>query len=97
VADTDGGREDFWSPPIPLWISIASVGRQPTRSAAIAALSPTAETLAVTRGQSGLVKARVLSAFVSQKMISFTVNPNAEDLEVLKELVEAGEVSPVID
>jgi NADPH:quinone reductase-like Zn-dependent oxidoreductase len=44
-----------------------------------------------------IVKARALSPFVSQKMISFTVKPNKKDLQSLKELIEAGKVTPVID
>jgi NADPH:quinone reductase-like Zn-dependent oxidoreductase len=42
-------------------------------------------------------RARALAPFVSQTMTSFTVSPNRADLEALKELIEAGEVSPVID
>jgi NADPH:quinone reductase-like Zn-dependent oxidoreductase len=30
-------------------------------------------------------------------MVSFTVSPNRADLEALTELIEGGEVSPVID
>jgi NADPH:quinone reductase-like Zn-dependent oxidoreductase len=41
--------------------------------------------------------AAVLSRFVSQRMVGFTVKPNKEDLLSLKELVEAGKVTPVID
>ncbi|MBI3972065.1 MAG: NAD(P)-dependent alcohol dehydrogenase [Chloroflexi bacterium] len=44
-----------------------------------------------------IVKARALSPFVSQTMVSFTVKPNKEDLQVLKELIEAGKITPVID
>jgi NADPH:quinone reductase-like Zn-dependent oxidoreductase len=44
-----------------------------------------------------IVRALLLSPFVSQKMVSFTVKPNKTDLQTLKELVEAGEVTPVID
>ena len=44
-----------------------------------------------------IIRAVLLSPFVSQKMASFTVKPNSEDLQTLKELVEAGKVTPVID
>jgi len=44
-----------------------------------------------------LVVARLLSPFVSQRLVSFTVRPNKEDLQALKELVEARKITPVID
>jgi len=44
-----------------------------------------------------MIKALVLSPFVSQKMATFTVKPNKEDLQLLKRLIEAGTVTPVID
>ena len=39
----------------------------------------------------------MLSPFVRQRMRVFVVRHNREDLAVLKELVEAGKVAPVID
>jgi NADPH:quinone reductase-like Zn-dependent oxidoreductase len=44
-----------------------------------------------------VIKALVLSPFVSQKMASFTVKPNREDLQLLKQFIEAGKLTPVID
>jgi len=44
-----------------------------------------------------LIKARLLSPLVSQRMVNFTVTPSTEDLESLRELIEAGKVTPVID
>jgi NADPH:quinone reductase-like Zn-dependent oxidoreductase len=44
-----------------------------------------------------IVKALVLSRFVSQKMVSFTVKPNDEDLRFLTQLIESGKLTPVID
>ena len=42
-------------------------------------------------------KALLLSPFVRQRMRVFVVRHNREDLAVLKELVEAGKLAPVID
>jgi NADPH:quinone reductase-like Zn-dependent oxidoreductase len=42
-------------------------------------------------------KALLLSPFVRQRMRVFVVRHNREDLAVLKELVEAGKVAPVLD
>jgi len=44
-----------------------------------------------------MVGARLTSPFVGQTLTSFTVTPNAEDLEEVGRLVEAGAVTPVID
>jgi len=44
-----------------------------------------------------ILKARLMSPFVSQKITIFTVRPDQEDLRLLKQLIEAGTVTPVID
>jgi NADPH:quinone reductase-like Zn-dependent oxidoreductase len=44
-----------------------------------------------------MMRGRLLSPFVSQRIASFTVTPNAADLRALRQLVEAGEVRPVIE
>jgi NADPH:quinone reductase-like Zn-dependent oxidoreductase len=44
-----------------------------------------------------IIKAIVLSPFVSQRMASFTVRPNKEDLRFLGRLIENGKLAPVID
>ena len=43
------------------------------------------------------IKALLLSPLVRQRMRVFVVRHNRQDLAVLKELVEAGKVAPVID
>jgi NADPH:quinone reductase-like Zn-dependent oxidoreductase len=46
---------------------------------------------------SRILKAMVLSPFVSQRLTSFEAKRSGEDLQVLKELIEAGTITPVID
>ena len=57
-------------------------------------------TLIPNTGHAGLgyvVKAFVLSLFVRQQGRPFVASPNHEDLVAMKELIEAGKVTPVID
>jgi NADPH:quinone reductase-like Zn-dependent oxidoreductase len=42
------------------------------------------------------MRAKAMSPFVGQKMTNFLGRPKAEDLLVLKGLIEAGNVTPVI-
>ena len=44
-----------------------------------------------------LIETRLLSPFVSQKLLMFMAKLNQEDLTVLRDLMAAGKVTPVID
>ncbi len=48
-------------------------------------------------GGGRVIHARALSPFVSQALRPFLVSPNLEDLTVLTELIEAGQITPVMD
>ena len=43
------------------------------------------------------LKALLLSPFVGQRLVGFTMKPNGDDLQFLRGLIEAGTVTPVID
>ena len=44
-----------------------------------------------------LIKQLVLSPFMSQKFVTFMTKPNKADLNIMRELIESGKVTPVID
>jgi NADPH:quinone reductase-like Zn-dependent oxidoreductase len=44
----------------------------------------------------GLLHMAVLSPFVSHQLSTFVMSPNAEDLRFMRELLEAGKVTPII-
>lgn len=49
------------------------------------------------KGPDRFIKALLLSLFVSQRMVPFMTAARREDLVVLKDLIDAGKVRPVID
>ncbi|MGA8665254.1 MAG: zinc-binding dehydrogenase [Candidatus Dormiibacterota bacterium] len=44
-----------------------------------------------------IIKALMLAPFVSQTMPAFVAKASSTDLQILKELIEAGSVTPVVD
>ena len=44
-----------------------------------------------------IIKAVLLSPFIGQTMRPFVAKPSSDDLQFLRELIEAGRVTPVID
>jgi NADPH:quinone reductase-like Zn-dependent oxidoreductase len=48
-------------------------------------------------GSDRQIRAILLSPFISQKLGTFVASENAADLDVLRELIEAEKVTPVID
>jgi NADPH:quinone reductase-like Zn-dependent oxidoreductase len=84
---------------------ILDVGGNSSLSRLRRALSPKG-TLVITGGETDgrwlggtdrQLRALVLSPFVSQKLGTFISRENREDLIVLKEFIEAGKVTPVVD
>jgi NADPH:quinone reductase-like Zn-dependent oxidoreductase len=47
-------------------------------------------------GMGRVMRAKVMSPFVGQKMTNFLARPKAADLVVLKDLIEAGKITPLI-
>lgn len=84
---------------------ILDIGGNATLSRLRRALTP-AGTLVITGGEKDgrwlggndrQIRARLLSPFVSQTLKTFISKENGEDMLVLKELIEAGQVTPAID
>lgn len=84
---------------------VIDIGGNSSLSRLRRALTPTG-TLVIVGGEGGgrwlggldrLLRARLVSPFVSQKLTTKMPSENAEDMLALTELIEAGRVTPVID
>ncbi len=84
---------------------ILDIGGNSSLSRLRRALTPKG-TLVITGGETGgrwlggtdrLIRARVLSPFVGQTLTTFIAKESYTDLLVLKDFIEAGKVTPVID
>ncbi len=100
----DYTREDF-AVGSRRWDVILDIGGSSSLSRLRRALTPQG-TLVIVGGEGGgrwlgvvdrLLRAHLLFSFVSQKLGTFVSSENYEDLIVLKELIESGQVTPVID
>jgi NADPH:quinone reductase-like Zn-dependent oxidoreductase len=99
----DYTREDFTRSGQSYDLIVDNVGNHSLRDLR-RALTPKG-TLVIVGGKSGrwlqplprIVNALMLSRFVDQKLVMFIANINKADLLILKELVEAGKLTPVID
>jgi len=85
--------------------AILDVGGTPSLSRLRRALAPKGTAVIVGGEAAGRwlggydrqLRAPLLSRFVDQRLTTFIANENHEDLIVLKDLIESGKVSPVID
>jgi NADPH:quinone reductase-like Zn-dependent oxidoreductase len=84
---------------------IIDIGGNSSLSRLRRALTPKGR-LVITGGEGGgkwlggvdrQLRARMLSPFIAQKLRTFIAAPNAADLMVLKEVIEVGKVTPVVD
>ena len=100
----DYSRDDFASGK-QRYDLILDIGGNSTLARLRRALNPKG-TLVIVGGEGGgpwfggidrQLRAMVLSSFVGQKLVSFINKENYEDLIVLKELIESGKVTPVVD
>jgi NADPH:quinone reductase-like Zn-dependent oxidoreductase len=100
----DYTRDDF-AAGVQRYDVILDIGGNSTLARLRRSLTPTG-TLVIVGGESGgrwfggvdrQLRAMILSPFVGQKLVTFISRQNQADLIVLKELIEAGELTPVLD
>jgi NADPH:quinone reductase-like Zn-dependent oxidoreductase len=99
----DYTREDFTRPEKRYEVLLDAVGNRPASEVRRALTSN--GTLVLVGGKGGrllgpltsFLTAAVMSRFVSQNLVPFLAKNNKADLLVLKELIEAGKITPVID
>ena len=101
----DRGAEDFADGTRRFDLIIDTAGNRPL-SQLRRALAPRG-TVVIVGGEGGnrwsggfgrqMVRAPLLSLFVGQKLVALMSNVNAADLDVVRGLIEAGKVTPVID
>jgi NADPH:quinone reductase-like Zn-dependent oxidoreductase len=100
----DYPREDF-AEGEQLYDVLLDIGGNSTLSRLRSALTPEG-TLVIVGGEGGgrwlggtdrQLRALALSPFVGQKLGTFVASENHEDMLILKELIESGKVTPVID
>jgi NADPH:quinone reductase-like Zn-dependent oxidoreductase len=99
----DYTREDFTAGEERYDVILDLVGNHPlhdlrhvlTRTGTLVLSSGTGSRILGPMGR--ILRAMLISPFVSQRMVMFTATRNTEDLETLRDLIESGQIIPAID